>query len=106
MAIKELSITKIDFKELKSEDVFKWLELFGFKRYIHPHWIDPARSKNDQYPEDHISESPERLYTACIVPQHHKGKFLWMIDSETFEKIKTVFESLQNKENVKNGEPS
>ena len=101
MEIKEASITKIDFNTLKPEDVFKWLELFGFKRYIYPHWIDPARSKNDQYPEDHVSESPEGLYHACIVPNYHNGKFLWMIDEDTFEKIKRTFESLHNKDNIK-----
>jgi len=96
--INKVEITAIDFDKLQPKDVFEWLELFGFSRYVYPHWIVPAKSKNDQYPEDYVSESPEGLYHATIVPEYFQGKFLWMIDEETYERIKSLFEEKMAKD--------
>ena len=91
MKVKEVSITAIDFNNLKPEDVFKWLDQWGFKRFVAQEYIIPSKSVDPRliWP----NESPEGLYHAIIVPDYHKGKFLWMIDLEMFEKIKSYFES-------------
>jgi len=99
MVIKEVSITAIDFNNLKSEDVFVWLEKFGFKRFVAEEYIIPSKGVDPRliWPD----ESPEGLYPSIIVPEYHKGKFLWIIDYEMFEKIKSYFQQSLLKETEK-----
>jgi len=99
MVIKEVSITAIDFNNLKSEDVFEWLEQWGFKRFVAEEYIIPSKGVDPRlkYPDN----SPEGLYTAVIVPNYHKGKFIWIIDFEMFEKIKSYFQQSLLKETEK-----
>lgn len=86
--MKSVEIVHIDLNRVRGETVFDFLELFGFTRYCHEHWLDPARSKDPRYPEDHVSESPEGPYPAVIVPYTYLGKSLFIIDEEMFEEIR------------------
>lgn len=84
-------ITRIDLDKVTPETLFDFLELFGFRRYCHLHWLDPGRSKDPRYPVEHVSGSPEGLYPAMIVPHYHLGKILFVIDEEILKQIKEHF---------------
>jgi len=102
MNIKEVSITAIDFNQLKPEDVFKWLEQFGFLRYVEKNYIIPSKSIDPRYPPDYVSDSPEGLYTSMIVPQSDYNQTMFIIRKYDFDRIKESFEeSLQKQRNVK-----
>jgi len=77
---------------LKPEDVFKWLEQFGFLRYVEKNYIIPSKSIDPRYPPDYISESPEGLYTSMIVPEYNYNETMFIIRKSEFDRIKKSFE--------------
>ena len=91
MSIKEVSITAIDYNQLKPEDVFKWLEQFSFKRYVEKNYIIPSKSIDPRYPEGCVGDSPEGLYTSMIVPYYLYDKTLIIISEDEYDRIKQAF---------------
>ena len=91
MAIKSVSVEAIDFNNLKPEDLFKWLEKFGFKRYVSKKYIIPSKGEDPRliWPDG----SPEGLYSSVIIPEYNLGKTLFIIPMEQFDRIHEVFES-------------
>ena len=102
MAIKSVSVEAIDFNNLKPEDVFKWLEKFGFKRRVSKKYIIPSKGENPQliWPD----ESPEGLYTSVIVPEFNLGKTLFIISMDQLDRIREAFESQYMTKSAKEGE--
>lgn len=97
MAIKEASITHIDFSKINPETLFAFLELFGFTRHCHNHWLVPSKTKDPRYPDDYVSEAEEGPYPMVIIPYYHLNKRVFIIDEEHYEKIKAYFlRSLEN----------
>ena len=95
--IKEISITAVDFNQMKPEDVFKWLERLSFKRRVLNHWIDTKKSeKFVEWMEDSTLEP--RLYTSVIIPDYHHRKVIIIIEEEYYNKIKELFEQKMSKE--------
>jgi len=91
--IKELSVTAIDFNELKPEDVFKWLELFSFKRYGVRHKLDPKKTDDPRYPSER-DESPIGWYTSLDVPSQYYDRTCIIIDEEHYNRIKKTFQTV------------
>ena len=91
MSIESISVEKIDFNDLKPEDVFKWLMKLGFKRYVTKQYIIPSKGEDPRliWPD----ESPEGLYTSVVVPEYNLGKTLFIIPMEQLDRIREVFES-------------
>ena len=91
MAIKSVSVEAIDFNNLKPEDLFKWLEKFGFKRYVSKKYIIPSKGEDPRliWPD----ESPEGLYSSVIIPEYNLGKTLFIIPMDQLDKIREAFES-------------
>jgi len=88
--IKEVKITRIDFNQMKPEDVFTWLEQFSFKRHVLNKWIDIKKSEKFlEWMED--STLDPQLFSAVIVPDFHHRKNLVIIEEEMYEKIKSAF---------------
>jgi len=98
MEVKEVSITKIDFDEMLPADVFTWLEEFGFKRYGAKYHVDPSKRDDPRYPAEQ-DESPVGWYTHLAVPSYCYDKTMFIIDYETFEKIKNQYHSLHRSMN-------
>lgn len=67
-------------KQLKTQ-----LEAIGFHRYVAKLWVNPQKNEDPRliYPD----ESPEGLYPGFIIPEHHLGKTIFMINSEFFWKL-------------------
>ncbi len=86
-----ISIIKIDFNTLKPEDVFEWLEQFGFKRYGVRYYVDPSKRDDPRYPAE-LDESPVGFYTKLSVTDNCYDKTMFIIDVDTFKKIKNSFE--------------
>ena len=86
----KVSIQAIDFKQMKPEDVFKWLELFSFKRYGEKYYIDPKKRVDPRYPVE-IDESPPDWYTHLAVPSHYFNRNCIIIDEEQYNRIKENF---------------
>ena len=89
MGIKEASLTKIDFNNLKPEDVFSWLEQFGFWRYVSEQYIIPNKSVDPRLIKP--DESPAGLYLGIIVPQFNLHEAVFVIRSDLFHKIKNAY---------------
>ncbi len=91
MSIKSVSVEAINFNNLKPEDVFKWLEKFGFKRRVTKKYIIPSKGEDPKliWPDG----SPEGLYPSVIVPKFNLGKTLFIIPMEQLDRIREVFES-------------
>ena len=94
MKVKEVSITKVDFDSLKAEDVFKWLEQFGFHRYGVRHHIDPSKSDDPRYPSER-DESPIGWYTHLGIPSQYYNETMFIIRKSDFERIKKAYHGLQ-----------
>lgn len=90
MKVTEISIIPINFNNLKPEDVFKWLEEFGFHRYGVRHHIDPSKSDDPRYPREYVT-SPAGLYTSVIIPKQYYDEDIFIIRNSEFEEIKTAF---------------
>lgn len=90
MEVKEVSITAINFKNLKPEDVFKWLEMFSFNRYGERHFIDPKKGDDPRYPSERDGSPPD-WYTFLQVTSNCYDRDMIIIDEETYEKIKKAF---------------
>lgn len=91
MTIKEMSITTIDFDEMSPSDVFKWLEQFGFWRYVSEQYIIPKKSVDPRLIKP--DESPEGLYSGIIVPEFNLNESVFVIRRDLFYKIKEAFQS-------------
>lgn len=92
MEVKEVSITTINYRHLKPEDVFKWLEKFGFLRYGCRHYIDPSERDDPRYPAER-DESPVGWYTYLGIPSQHYDRTMFIIDKEQFDNIKQAFQT-------------
>jgi len=90
MSIKSVTVQTINFKKMKPEDVFKWLELFSFKRYGERNWIDPKKADDPRYPAEK-DQSPPGYYTHLSVPSHYYDQTCVIISEATFLKIKEAF---------------
>ena len=65
---------------------------------VNGNWFVPSKSDPDpRYPEGHVRDSPEGIYTSIIIPQYHKGKFVYFIDAEEFDRIREKLEPLIKK---------
>lgn len=93
--IKSITITKIDFSKVNTDNLEELLNLLGFTRYVENLWIDPKRSIDPRLGKP--DESPEGLYTGIIVPEYHFGKTLFLIDKEVLQEI---LSALKKKEEV------
>lgn len=87
-----LSIIKIDFKNLQPKDVFEWLEKFGFSRYGVRYFVDPSKRDDPRYPAERYG-SPKGWYTHLPVTRHCYNRDMFIIDEETYEKIKACFKA-------------
>ena len=86
----EVSITAIDFNEMKPEDVFKWIEQFSFTRHVLNHWMDYKKSeKFVEWMEDPTIEPG--LCPSVIVPYYYHRKNIVILTEEMYDKIKTAF---------------
>ena len=92
MKVKELTITKIDFSKLTPENIFECLELFGFTRYGSRYHVDPTKRDDPRYPAER-DKSPVGWYTHINVPSQYYDKTVFIIDYETFQKIKNHYHS-------------
>ncbi len=91
--LKSVSFMAFDYD--KPELLFEYLDLMMGKRFVKGMWLTPSKGEPDsRYPEGHVSESPEGIYTSIIIPQYHKGKFVYYIDAETFDQIREKLEPL------------
>ena len=91
--IKSVSMGVIRFDN--PELLFDYLDLMMGKRFVKGMWLVPSKGEPDpRYPEGHVSQSPEGIYTSIIIPQYHKGKFVYYIDAETFDQIREKIEPL------------
>ena len=95
--MEEISIIPIDFNNLKPEDVFKWLEEFGFHRYGVRHIIDPKKSDDPRYPSEY-DNSPVGWYTHLGIPQQYYDETMFIIKKSDFERIKEAFQASLPKE--------
>lgn len=95
--MEEITIIPIDFNNLKPEDVFKWLEEFGFHRYGVRNYIDPSKSEDSRYPREY-DNSPAGLYTSVIIPQQYYDETMFIIKKSDFERIKEAFQASLLKE--------
>lgn len=91
MSIKSMEITALDFNKIDEANVFDWLELFGFTRYVEQNYIIPSKSIDPRMPENHISNTPEGLFTSMIVPYYYYNDTMFIIKKEEFDKIKEAF---------------
>ena len=91
MSVREISVTAIDFDRMKPEEVFKWLELFGFNRYVEKNWIVPSKSVDPRMPEGHVSTTPEGLFHSMIVPFYYYGETMFIIRQSEYDRIKETF---------------
>ena len=97
VGLKSVSITA--FKYDKPELLFEYLKLMMGKRFVTGQWISPIKSEPDpRYAGSRIPReelvSPDGIYTSIIIPQYHKGKFVYYIDAEEFDKIREKLEPL------------
>ena len=107
MGIKEISVTAIDFNNLNPEDVFKWLELFGFYRYPIEYHIESQKVTDKRYAHRFNPlgkrEIKGGLSPMMIVPFYDVNETMFIIRKEQYEKIKEYFlKSLQNNGSVIN----
>ncbi|GAH43054.1 unnamed protein product, partial [marine sediment metagenome] len=86
-----VKITAIDFNNLQPKDVFEWLELFGTRRYGIRYYLDPSKRDDPRYPAE-LDESPVGWYTKLSITDNCYDKTMFIIDEETYEKIKRLFE--------------
>ena len=90
MEVKEVSITTINYRHLKPEDVFKWLEQFGFLRYGCNYNVDPSKRDDPRYPAER-DQSPVGWYTHLGIPGQYYNRTMFIIDKEQFDTIKQAF---------------
>ena len=99
---REFEITSISMGAIKydrPELLFEYLKLMMGKRFVTGQWISPIKSEPDpryagsRIPREEIV-SPDGIYTSIIIPQYHKGKFVYYIDAEAFDKIREKLEPL------------
>jgi len=88
-----ISITSLDYNEIKPENIFAWLELFAFKRYGENIYTNPKEVDDPRYDVKN-DNSPIDWYTYAQLPSQYYGKTVLIIDLEQYEKIKEKFKSL------------
>jgi len=89
----EITVTAVDYRNMKPEDVFEWLELFLFRRYACKYHVDPKKRDDPRYPAEQ-DESPIGWYTHINVPSRFYGKNVVIMDEELYEKIKHRFKEI------------
>lgn len=97
MEVKEVKLIAIDFDTMKPEDVFTWLEQFGFYRYGEKIFIDPKKSDDPRYPSEN-DNSPIDWYTFLQVPSQYYDETMFIIRKSDFERIKMAFQNSKVKE--------
>lgn len=91
MEFSEAQIIAIDFNKFKPEDLFRWLEQFGFWRYVSEQYITPEKSVDPRLIEP--DQSPEGLYPGVIVPTYNLHEAVFVIRRDLYWKIKDAYNS-------------
>jgi len=67
--------------EMIIKKIKETLDLYGFHRTIMEQWVEPCMR------DDTDDNSPGGWYPVAIVPKHHIGKTLYLIDNNFFEQF-------------------
>ena len=92
MEVKEVTVTAINYRHLKPEDIFKWLEKFGFLRYGERYNVDPSKRDDPRYPAER-DESPPGWYTHLSIPSQYYDRTMFIIDKKQFDRLKEAYHS-------------
>ena len=95
MTVRDISITAIDFTQMKPENVFEWLELFGFNRYPLEYYLEPQKITDPRYAHRFNPlgkrEIKGDMTPMMIVPYYYYGETMFIIRQSEYDRIKEVF---------------
>lgn len=93
--IKEVSVTAIDYNNLKPEDVFKWLELFGFHRYPIEYHLESQKVTDQRYAHRFNPLGKREIKGGTcpmmIVPWYDVNETMFIIRESEYDRIKKAF---------------
>jgi len=95
VTVREISITALNFDSMKPEQVFEWLELFGFNRYPLEYYI-PSQKISDPRYAHRFNPLGKREIKGCmtpamIVPYYYYGETMFIIRKSEYDRIKEQF---------------
>ena len=95
MTVREISITALNFDSMKPEQVFEWLELFGFYRYPIEYHLEPQKVTDQRYAHRFNPlgkrEIKGDMYPMMIVPWYYLNETMFIIRESEYDRIKEQF---------------